>query len=234
VLFRLPESLPPEAKARQAARVVTWRGIVKVVSDPRIGLLVAVGSLVVLGFAALEATFSLFLQERLQWGPGHAALGFAFLGLVSAIVQGGLIRRLVPRFGEPRLIIAGIATLAVGLAGLALVSHWPGLLAALLVVGVGQGLASPTIQGLLSRRTPAADQGAVFGTLTSAQTQARLVNYVAATRLLGLWGPSAPFWEASGIAVVALLLALWVIRRGSESPSGELEASRTAMAAPRR
>ena len=43
------------------------------------------------------------------------------------MVQGGLIRRLVPRFGEPRLIVAGIATLAVGLAALSGVSNGPAL-----------------------------------------------------------------------------------------------------------
>ena len=60
------------------------------------------------------------------WAAGQAAFGFAFLGLVSAIVQGGLIRRLVPRFGEPRLILAGIAALVVGFAGLALVAELAG------------------------------------------------------------------------------------------------------------
>src|SRR5438093_154196 len=40
VVFRLPESLPADAQARQRARVLSWRGLVDVVSDPRIGLLV--------------------------------------------------------------------------------------------------------------------------------------------------------------------------------------------------
>jgi DHA1 family tetracycline resistance protein-like MFS transporter len=100
VVVRLPESLPADAQARQKARVLSGRGLIDVVSVPRIGLLVAVGALVVLAFAALEGTFSLFLAQRLDWDAGHAAFGFALLGLVSAIVQGGLIRRLVPRFGE--------------------------------------------------------------------------------------------------------------------------------------
>jgi DHA1 family tetracycline resistance protein-like MFS transporter len=211
VVVRLPESLPADPKARQQARVLSGRGLLDVVTEPRIGLLVAVGALVVLAFAALEGTFSLFLARRLGWGAGHAAFGFAFLGLVSAIVQGGLIRRLVPRFGEPRLILVGIGALVVGFAGLALVMSWPALLAATLIVGVGQGLCSPTVSGLLSRVTPAGEQGAVFGTLTSAQTLARMINYVVANRLLGQGSPSTPFWEAAGIAAVALMLACWSI-----------------------
>jgi MFS transporter, DHA1 family, tetracycline resistance protein len=207
VVARLPESLPADAQARQRARVLSWRGLVDVLTDPRIGLLVAVGALVVLAFAALEGTFSLFLQRQLGWSAGHAAFGFAYLGLTSAIVQGGLIRRLVPRFGEPPLILAGIVALVAGFAGLALTRDWPALLVATLIVGVGQGLCSPAISGLLSRVTPAGEQGAVFGTLASAQTLARMVNYLVANRLLGRGTPSAPFWEAAAIAAVALALA---------------------------
>lgn len=211
VLTHLPESRPADARAAHKARVLSWRGVAEVVTSPTVGLLVAVGALNVLAFASLEGTFSLFLGERLHWDETQAAFGFAFLGLVSALVQGGFIRRLVPRFGEPRLILFGLATLAAGLAALALVGDWHGLLAAALVVGVGQGVASPTIQGLLSRVTPEDEQGAVFGTLTSAQTLARTVNYVVANRLLGRFGPAAPFWEGAVIATAALLLAAGVV-----------------------
>ena len=97
------------------------------------------------------------------WSAEGAAFGFAYLGLVSAVVQGGLIRRLVPRFGEPKLILAGIATVAFGFAALALAGNWPALLGATFIVGVGQGIASPTISGLLSRITPPANKARSSG-----------------------------------------------------------------------
>ena len=192
---------------------MTWHGLVETITHPTIGLLVVVGFLAVLAFASLEGTFSLFLGARMRWGPREATYGFAFLGLVSALVQGGLIRRLVPRFGEPRLIVAGVATLAAGMACLALARSVPTLLGATVVVAVGQGLASPTVSGLLSRVTPPGEQGAIFGTLTSAQTLARMVNYLVANALLARVGPSAPYWEASMIALVAVGMALVVARR---------------------
>ncbi len=211
VLTHLPESRPKGDRPREHARVLSWRGVVDVVSRPNIGMLVGVGALTTLAFASLEGTFSLYLEGRLHWDSTQAAYGFAFLGLVAAIVQGGLIRRLVPRFGEPRLILVGIVALGVGLAALAVVRTWPGMLAATLLVGVGSGLSSPSIQGLLSRITPMTEQGAVFGTLASAQTLARTINYLAANRLLGDAGPSAPFWEGAAIAVVAFVLAAVLI-----------------------
>ncbi|HWE38174.1 MAG TPA: MFS transporter, partial [Isosphaeraceae bacterium] len=165
-------------------------------------------------FAALEGTFSLYLQERFGWNASDAAYAFAALGLVSAMVQGGLIRRLVPRFGEARLLVVGIATLGAGLAGMALVGTSGALVAALFVVGVGQGISNPSVQGLLSRRTPASEQGAIFGVLSSAQTLARMTNYLVANRLLRL-GPSAPYWEGAALAAFALVLAVAAVGAGS-------------------
>ncbi len=122
VLTRLPEPAPAGSAARPTARVVSWRGIVDTLTLPDVGALVALGALVVLAFAALEGTFSLYLRDRMQWDARSAAFGFAFLGFVSAFVQGGLIRRLVPRFGEPRLFAIGIVLLALGFVALASVA----------------------------------------------------------------------------------------------------------------
>ncbi len=210
VLTRLPESRTGDG-ARSAARVLSARGLADTVRLPKVGPLVLLGALSVLAFATLEGTFSLYLKGRFEWSPREAAFGFAFLGLVSALVQGGLIRRLVPRLGEPRLILTGLATLAAGMAALAVVGSGPALVAATLVVGVGQGLTSPTISGLLSRVTPASEQGAVFGTFSSAQTVSRMVSYTVANLILVQAGPAGPYWAACAIAAVALVLAIVVV-----------------------
>ncbi|WP_435017778.1 MFS transporter [Tundrisphaera sp. TA3] len=208
VLARLPESLPADARARQKARVVSLRGLADSVSMPIVGAMIALGSLVILGFAALEGTFSLYLEQRQGWGPVGVLGGFAFLGLVGAATQGGLLRRLVPRFGEPKLIVAGLVLLIVGFVGLGWTSGTAAILASTLAVGIGQGLTTPSINGMLSKITPSREQGAVFGTLSSAQTLARMVNYVVANLLFGRGNTGAPFWMAAAIVLAALGLAL--------------------------
>lgn len=230
VLRKLPESLPRDADARQAARVISRRGLVDTMTIPGVGRLVLLGSLVVLAFAALEGTFSLFLRERLHWEARGAAFGFSFLGLISALVQGGFIRRLVPKYGEPRLIVAGVATLVVGFVAMALASSTLQLLGATLIVGVGQGLASPTVTGLLSRITPVREQGAVFGVLSSAQTLARMANYIVANLLLARQGPAAPFWEGAAIAAFALGIAVTVVRTNRPKDQEEAVAVATGHA----
>jgi DHA1 family tetracycline resistance protein-like MFS transporter len=215
VLLWLPES---RAGDRPAARVLSRRGLVDTIRLPRVGALVLLGAVAVLAFAALEGTFSLYLRDRFAFTPGDCAFGFAILGLISAVVQGGLIRRLVPRFGEPRLILVGLATLAGGMTALAMARTWLPLIGAMMLVGVGQGLYSPTIAGLLSRVTPAGEQGAVFGTLSSAQTLCRMVSYSVANVLLARLGAAAPYWEGAAIAGLAFVFALVAV--GPMTPAG--------------
>ncbi len=80
----------------------------------------------------------------------------------------------------------------------------------MVLLGVGQGLLSPTVSGLLSRITPDSEQGAVFGTLSSAQTLARMISYSASNILLGRVSTAAPYWEAFGIDVIALAAAVGI------------------------
>ncbi len=211
VLTWLPESRDLAHKPRTSARITTLAGVLHTLRTPKVAPLIAVASLVTLGFAALEGTFSLYLRERLGWSDRAAAFGFAFLGTVSAFVQGGLIRRLVPKLGEPRLILAGLAIVVVGFLGMTQVVGTATLMAATLCVGLGQGLVNPSLSGLISRLTPASDQGTVFGTLSSAATLARMINYSVANVMLTTWGPTAPFFEAASIAVCALILAVTTV-----------------------
>ncbi len=217
VLVKLPESLPPGGP-EQAANVLTWRGVLDTISSRDIGLLVLTGSLLALGFSALEGTFSLYLQDRVGWGPEKQVLGYAFVGVTIAIVQGGLIRSLVPRFGETHLLIYGITSVATGLTLLAIVPKGTivFLLFAVFVTCQGQAIASPSLQGLLSRLTPATEQGAVFGAFASAQTLCRMLNYLVANVLLGM-NASTPYWEASALVGLALLVAsFWYLGGGRE------------------
>jgi MFS transporter, DHA1 family, tetracycline resistance protein len=222
VLARLPESLPQGSLMRQAARVATWRGIVDTITVPGIGRLILIGFLAVLAFAAFEGTFALFLLRRMQWDARTAAFAFAGIGFLSALVQGGLIRRLVPRFGEAKLIVTGLVLAACGFAGMALARNAPELAGSMILLGVGQGLLSPSVSGLLSRITPMSRQGAVFGTLTSAQTLARMISYSASNVLLGKVSTAAPYWGAFGAELVAIAVASRAAARlVAEEPAGD-------------
>jgi DHA1 family tetracycline resistance protein-like MFS transporter len=222
VWTRLPESLPRGTAPREAARVLSLRGLVDTARLPGVAPLVLVGFLVVFAFASFEGTFALFLRRRFGWNASSAAYAFAALGFLSALVQGGLIRVVVPRVGELRLIAGGIALVTMAFLFLAASTNVAWLGIALVLFGFGQGFFTPSLSGLLSRITPWEEQGAVFGVLSSSQTLARMISYSVANILLGRVSLAAPYWTAATVDLLALIVAtsLW-----NESRRGRFDAS---------
>jgi DHA1 family tetracycline resistance protein-like MFS transporter len=190
----------------------------------------AIAFLSILAWATMEGTFAVFLQVRMDWSPSAIGFAFAGSGLVSALVQGGLIRPLVPRYGEIKLIVFGIILAGVGFFEIAMLSSGSvgPLVGAVVLFSVGSGLVSPSISGLLSRITPMTEQGAVFGALTSTQTLARIISYLIGNVLLARVSPSAPYWYGAGLYLAALVAAAWfapsiaaVLARSQERAAAE-------------
>ena len=86
---------------------------------PILSRLILTFFLVILAFAGMESTFALWATEQFGWGPRQVGYVFAYVGVLSAILQGGLIGRLTRRFGEERLLLSGLALIGVGLAAVA-------------------------------------------------------------------------------------------------------------------
>ena len=103
---------PPAERTR--ARTLTWAGLVRTATTPRLASLMLLFFVITFGFANLEATFSLFLERRFHYGRREASYMFTYIGVLMVIVQGGMVRRLVPRFGEQKLIIIGTLLMGVG------------------------------------------------------------------------------------------------------------------------
>ncbi len=166
-------------------------------------------------FTAIYAVFPLY-GERM-WGFGREAVSylFVFIGVVTVVVQGWMVGRLAPRFGEPRVMVAGCVALATGLlllpmsAGLAGSGAWrlPALLGVLALISAGTGLVAPTAASYVSRLTTPEAQGHALGRLQSSGAMARVAGPV----LLGLvsdMSPTGPFFTAGGVASLALVVAL--------------------------
>ena len=167
-----------------------------------------------LAFSVMYAFFTLFGERVLGYGREEIAYLFVFIGLITAVVQGGVVGWLVPRLGEIRLMVLGSLSLAIGLGSLPLTvgesPTWliPALLTSLFFVAVGTGLVTPTVAGFVSRVTDPRDQGRALGLLQSTSSTARILGPVAFGIVSGLGGVRAPFMIASLMALVALVLAL--------------------------
>ena len=137
-----------------------------------------------LAFSVMYVVFPLFGETR--FGASRATVGywFAFVGLVTAIVQGGLIGRLAAALGEVRVARLGTALLGSGfllvtVSGGASAAGVPFYLA-LILLGAGYGMTGPSMIGLISRTTSPARQGRVLGITQSASSMARIVGPIVA------------------------------------------------------
>ncbi|HET6344924.1 MAG TPA: MFS transporter, partial [Myxococcota bacterium] len=139
---------------------------------------------------------------------------FAYVGVVLVLVQGGLIGRLVRRWGEVRVARLGLFGLAVGLGLMpqVAVGAWPMLLALMTLLGAGQGMTSPSLGSLLSRSVPPHRQGATLGVSQSLSALARVLGPQAAGLLYDRGGADWPFWAGATVMGAALAVALAALR----------------------
>jgi len=151
VVVLLPESRTVAARRATAARS-RLAAILEAWRRPVLARLMLIFFLAILAFSGMESTFALWAMRQFGWGPGQVGYVFAYVGVLSAVLQGGLIGRLSRQFGEERLLSCGLALIAVGLLLLpAAVRIW--LLAPVLAaLAIGMGLMQPSLSSLISRR----------------------------------------------------------------------------------
>ena len=89
--------------------------MIEALRQPQLAFVLIIYFLSIVAFSIMTTVFSLFMMFRLGYDPWHSGWIFAFVGLVSAIIQGGLIGKLARRFGERTLVAAGTASYTLGL-----------------------------------------------------------------------------------------------------------------------
>ena len=163
-------------------------------------------------FVMLESMVALFLSDAhtFDFRKWQVGLYYAYLGVIIATVQGGLIGRLTSRLGEWPLAIVGPVFVAIGMLMLAIAGIKP-LLVILLVGGainaIGRSLQTPTLYALISHNSNPAEQGLVFGLNQGLGSIARVIGPVIAAVAYTIH-VSGPFVVAAGIV---LLAALWTM-----------------------
>lgn len=204
----LPESVRRVATPGVPEAPLAWRGL----APP-----VTVLFLATLAFSVMYVVFPLYGEAR--FGASRSTVGywFAFVGLATAIVQGGLLGRLVARFGEAGVARLGALLMAVGfvLVPPAGEAAAPGALfyGALTLLGAGFGMAGPSMIGLASRRAPATVQGRTLGVTQSASSLARIVGPIVAGLVMQASSDGGAFRFSALMAAVALVVAATTLKR---------------------
>ncbi len=158
------------------------------------------------GMAGLQTNFAVFTHARFGLDAAANAVLFAFLGVVAALTQGVLLRKLAPSVGEVRLAVFGALTFGGGFATLALSGSLPAVYTSVALTALGFGLAAPALTGLVSRRAGVEQQGVILGTAQSVASLTRVIGPVWAGAIFDRIGPAAPYWTG---AVFSVLAAFW-------------------------
>ena len=222
--FILPESLSPEHRRpfelKRANPLGTLLALKKYKSV--IGLALSL-FLVYFAVQAVQSVWTYYTIQKFHWNNDMVGYSLAFVGLMIAAVQGGLIRLILPKLGNERSIWIGLLLYAVGLALFAFASKGWMMFAFLIPYCLG-GIAGPAIQGYISTSVPANEQGELQGGLTSLMSVSSIFGPLLMTESFYYFTKPNPFFQFPGapyiigaiLMLLSAILAVRSFRRGKE------------------
>jgi MFS family permease len=178
-------------------------------ADPVISRVLLVTLIYMGAFSGMESTFALWAMDRFGWGVREVGWTFMAVGVVSVICQALVVGRLSRRFGEGRLLIAGVLIFGLSLLFQTLVPReYQLLVPAISGFGmIGMAMTMPCIGAIISRSTPSDKQGAMLGLNMATGSLARIVGPVVAGALFSGLGHDWPFRTGALLCLLAAAAA---------------------------
>jgi MFS transporter, DHA1 family, tetracycline resistance protein len=206
--WMLPETNKHKQVDQTHARGLSARFLLigTLLKKPVMGPVLITFFLMSLAMAHMEASLFMLVQDRFGWTVTTASLGFAYVGVIIALTQGGIIRRTLPRFGEANSFILGLTLMVLGLTLIAAVhSIWP-LAIGVTLLAMGNGFANPALNGSVSLLTSADHQGGSMGVNHSLAALGRIIGPASGGWLYREFGMSTPFYMAATLSAIAVIV----------------------------
>jgi MFS transporter, DHA1 family, tetracycline resistance protein len=213
--FILPESLKPENRRPFSWKRANPAGSLRHLRKfPVIAGLIISLILVYIASHSVQSVWSYYTMEKFDWHEAQVGYSLGAVGLLSAIVQGGLIRLIIPKLGRERSVYIGLLLYSIGFTLFAFASKgW--MMYVFMVPYILGGIAGPAIQGLISTEVPANEQGELQGGLTSLQSVTSIIGPPLMTGLFAyftrhdtaLYFPGAPLLLGAVLTLVSTILA---------------------------
>ncbi|HAD12366.1 MAG TPA: tetracycline resistance MFS efflux pump, partial [Saprospirales bacterium] len=228
--FILPESLSAENR-----REFDWKranpigSLLNLRRYPVILSLVASLICIYIAGHANQSTWTYITMMKFQWDERWVGYSLAFVGLMTAIVQGGLSRILIPKFGQRTSVLVGLSLYAFGFVLFAFATEgW--MMFAFMVPFAFGGIAGPSLQSIISGQVPANEQGELNGALTSLISLTSIIGPLLMTNLFAhftapessIQFPGAPFLMGAALSLLSMLLAMRSLFKhqiGQKTPS---------------
>ncbi len=225
--------LLPESLSRRHRRRFEWKranplgALAQIKKYPNLFRLIFAVWLLYIAGQATQSTWTFYTMEKFQWTEKIVGYSLGLVGLVSALVQGLLIRKLIPLIGPIRSIYSGIILYMCGFLLFASATEGWMMFAFIIPYCLG-GISGPALQGILSTRVPDNEQGELQGVMASMMSLSAIVGPVFMTRLFSTFTqpnpigyvPEAPFLAAAVLTFIGLILCIRSLRHQVESPLG--------------
>lgn len=206
---KFPETLPEEkrGKGEETRTLMPFRAL-RSMDYPGVMRVNLVSFLYLTAFSGMEFTLTFLAVERFAFGPHDNMWMFVFVGLMIAFIQGGVVRRVVPRVGERKVSLVGLACLIPGFLCVGFTNSVLVLYVGLGFMAVGSALAMPCFSALVSRYSPEKVQGLVLGSFRSVGALSRAIGPLLGGGLYWALGSQAPYTAGAVLILIPLFLAV--------------------------
>jgi len=215
--FILPESLTKENRRPFNFKTANaWASLSRLKRYPKVLSLAGALVLVYLASYALQSVWTYYNMYKFGWTEALVGYSLGFVGITIAVVQGGLIRIIIPKLGQERSLYIGLALYSFGYILFAFASESWMMFAFMIPYSLG-GIAGPALQGIMSNQVPPNEQGELQGTLTGLMSLTAIFGPLLMTHLFSAFTgkqayiefPGAPFLVG---AVLLLASSIWAYR----------------------
>ncbi|HSX10084.1 MAG TPA: MFS transporter [Candidatus Saccharimonadales bacterium] len=210
--FVLPESLKKEDRMSDFSlhHLNPFATLVSVLSNITVKTILLIGFFYFLPFSQLQGIGSIYSKDVLHWSAANIGIYFLVVGAIDIITQGFLSGKLIHKFGELPLVLAGLSVTGFAYLCNAFLVVFPSTVfayIAVIIYALGSGLIEPSLGGLVSRAASPQEQGRVQGANQSLQSITRIVGPLLAAYLYGFM-PNLPYITCVLLSLIAIVYVL--------------------------
>ncbi|MHC1737423.1 MAG: MFS transporter [Ignavibacteriaceae bacterium] len=211
-LFFLPDTIIHRERSKKF-KLIDINGFKEALLTPSLGVLIMMFFVITFSFANIYGTFAMMGTNVYKFSHLENGSVFAILGLVGAIVQGGVVGRLSKRVSDLNMIIMGAFLMMIGLALLPYGVNLTGVSIIASVFSVGTGLLQPVLMGLISKVAPQDKQGSVLGINQSFSAFARMLGPLWGGFSFQYMGYQAPFLTGAAFTFLILIFSSFFLKK---------------------
>ncbi len=202
-LIVLPETLAAEDRRKfEWARANAFGNFKQFAKYPVMVPIAGVLLLAQLAHWAFPSVWSFYAEEKFAWSPAMIGASLMFVGLMAAIVQGGLTRIAIPKLGEKRAALIAMSVTCISYLGFAFADKGWAVYAIIAFSALG-GLAQPALQGIMSRTMPANAQGELQGAVAAIMSISMVISPWVMTQIFAAFSDPGEPVTAFGVTLIA-------------------------------